>query len=112
MGEKIYAKIGQVLEANLYIFPKKVTLIKAKLCFNIKKSLKPDVHIGIKKEGNTWIDFRYEKIHMFCFSCGIIGHNEEFSPKDNMKNLDPNITNPFGPWLRSIEFGKRIKDET
>lgn len=56
------------------------------------------------------MNFRYEKLHTFCFNYGNVGHNEEFCLKENTKLNYPKGKNPFGRWLRSFEYGKRIKD--
>ncbi|KAI5402486.1 hypothetical protein KIW84_050199 [Lathyrus oleraceus] len=82
------------------------TKISAKLV----KPLKPWLHLGNPKEGTNWVNFRYEKLHTFCFNYGNVGHNEEFCLKENTKLNYPKGKNPFGRWLRSFEYGKRIKD--
>ncbi|CAL5200025.1 unnamed protein product [Lathyrus oleraceus] len=74
------------------------------------KPLNSRPHLGNPKEGTNWVDFRYEKLPMFYFNYGIVGHIEEFFPKENTKLNDPKGKNPFGLWLRSSEYGKRIKD--
>ncbi|XP_019200065.1 PREDICTED: uncharacterized protein LOC109193664 [Ipomoea nil] len=33
----------------------------------------------IMRDGTwTWINFKYERLHMFCFFCGIMGHTDKF----------------------------------
>jgi len=47
---------------------------------------------------------------MFCFGCGLIGHNVE-----NCRNSPLPIeggTNPKGAWLRSRSYGRRIHERT
>lgn len=54
-----------------------------------------------KKEGTMWIDLIFENIPMLCFDYEIIGHNEEFCVLESLRNPDPHIKHPFGPWFRS-----------
>lgn len=49
---------------------------------------------------------------MFCFSCGIMGHNEEFCPTEIQKKLNPEFQSPFGSWIRSTGFRRNLKEPT
>ncbi|MCH81132.1 F-box/FBD/LRR-repeat protein [Trifolium medium] len=69
------------------------------------------MHIGNKRDGVNWIDFRYEKLPMFCFHCGIIRHNEANCPHHEIKFREEDDINPLGPWLRSSLSGKSILDQ-
>ena len=66
------------------------------------------MYLGGVKDGTTWVDFKYEKIHLFCFNCGIIGHSKDLCTQARKKSLEPNAKQSFGPWIRSIEFRKKI----
>ncbi|KAK6164465.1 hypothetical protein DH2020_001329 [Rehmannia glutinosa] len=50
----------------------------------------------LKRNGlpDVWIDFKYEKLGVFCYKCGLIGNNYRTCkfPSGNAK---------FGPWLRA-----------
>jgi hypothetical protein len=62
--------------------------------------------IGNDNDGITWVDFHFENLPMFCFGCGLVGHNI-----DNCKNHHLPFeggTNPGGAWLRSKNYGRRI----
>ena len=28
-----------------------------------------------------WIEFKYERLNIFCFICGLLGHTEKLCPK-------------------------------
>lgn len=52
------------------------------------------MYIGNNNDGISWIDFRYENLPMFCFGCGLVGHNI-----DNCRNTQLPFeggTNPRG----------------
>lgn len=56
----------------------------------------------IKKAGGnwSWIEFKYERLPTFCFTCGLLGHGERFCPK-LFEGLDSEAEKPYGPWLRA-----------
>jgi hypothetical protein len=65
--------------------------------------------IGNPKDGINWVDFRYENLPMFCFNCGLVGHNED-NCEAPAQLIPEGGTNPRGPWLRSNIYGKRVHD--
>jgi hypothetical protein len=46
---------------------------------------------------------------MFCFNCGLVGHNEDKCEIPTHILLEGG-TNPRGPWLRSNIYGKKVHD--
>jgi hypothetical protein len=52
-------------------------IIKIKVGINIEDPIHHGMFIGNTRDGINWVDFKYENLPMFCFSCGLIGHNEE-----------------------------------
>lgn len=111
MRTKIRTKLGTVLESEMYSYHNRVTLIKVKILNDIKQPIKPGMHICNVKDDQTRVDFKLERRLMFCSNCHIIVHSEDYCPKENQKSLGPNIKNPYGPWLISKEYGKRIMDQ-
>jgi len=102
------AQIGSVMDVGMYEFPENAKAVKVKILFNIKDPIRAGMFIGNDRDGITWIDFRYEGFPMFCFGCGIVGHNIENcrSPPIPFEGG----TNPRGSWLRSKTYGRRIVD--
>lgn len=47
------AKLGEVLESQLFMYPRKVTIIKVKVLLDATKYLKPSMHIGNVKDGTS-----------------------------------------------------------
>lgn len=62
--------------------------------------------IGNDEDGINWVDFRFENFPMFCFGCGLIGHNMESCRNPPIPIIGG--TNPRGAWLRSRNYGHRI----
>jgi len=94
MGREIGSQLGIVLDVELYEFPENVKTMKVKVLYNITHPIRAGMYIGNAYDGITWIDFRHENSPMFCFGCGLVGHNI-----DNCRN--PHLpfkggTNPRG----------------
>lgn len=53
-----------------------------------------------KKDGSFfWITFKYERLHTFCYFCGILGHSMQFCRKlYGVKTISDEP--PYGAWLR------------
>jgi hypothetical protein len=66
--------------------------------------------IGNTRDGINWVDFRYENLPMFCFSCGLVGHSEDKCENHALPLTEEGV-NPRGPWLRSNIYGRRVNDK-
>ncbi|MCH92169.1 DUF4283 domain protein, partial [Trifolium medium] len=110
MGKHLGSQLGKVEDAALYDYPQQARIVKIKVLLNIEEPIRPGMFIGNPKDGITWVDFRYENMPMFCFDCGLVGHNEDncISPTQAQPE---GYVNPRGPWLRSNIYGKRVNDK-
>ncbi|KAJ1399474.1 Zinc knuckle CX2CX4HX4C [Sesbania bispinosa] len=81
MGMKIGACLGEVMQAEFFETREKGSFIKILVQVDITKPLKSCVNVGSRKDGINWIDFHYERLPQVCYSCGIVGHDEEFCSK-------------------------------
>ena len=106
MGQEMGSQLGKVMDVGIYEFPEKSKIVKVKVLININHPIRAGMFIGNDNNGINWVDFRFENLPMFCFECGLIGHNLE-----NYKNPPIPIvggTNPRGAWLRSRNYGHMI----
>lgn len=71
-----------------------------RVTIDITKPLKTGFFLPIEKNVVTWIQFWYEKLNDFCYSCGRLGHGHKNcnQSEDTKGVLDPRKA--YGPWLR------------
>lgn len=107
MGESLGALMGKVVASELYEYPGKNVIVKIRVELNVNNPLSTGIHVGNPIDGNTWVDFRYENLPLFCFQCGLIGHGEKLCQNPPLNRGD---AAPLGPWMRSSQYGRRIMD--
>jgi hypothetical protein len=96
MGKHLGAQLGIVEEAAIYDFPDKARIVKIRVQLDITEPIRPGIFIGNTKDEIKWVDFRYENLSMFCFLCGLIGHNEN-TYSNQPQTLEEGEVNPRGP---------------
>ena len=116
MGRKIGLCLGVVKEVAVYdMGVGNGTVLKVLVRVNINKPLRKGVNAGSKKDGVSWVDFRYEQLPQFCYQCGIVGHGESFC-RTKEEGASQNQDLPFRPCLqgqlggRKVAFGDRKDD--
>ncbi|KAJ1389195.1 Zinc knuckle CX2CX4HX4C [Sesbania bispinosa] len=107
MGIKIGACMGEVLESESFEIKEKGSFIKVLVKFDTRKPLKPGINVGSRMDGISWVDFRYERLPRFCYSCGLVGH-EESGCNSPHKQEDNQEESMLGPWLRASQFRRKI----
>lgn len=106
MGQEMGSQLGKVLDVGIYEFPEKAKIVKIKVLIDINLPIRAGMYIGNDDDGINWVDFRFENLPMFCFGCGLIGHNVEHCRNQPIP-LEGGI-NPRGAWLRTKNYGRRV----
>ncbi|KAJ1390239.1 Zinc knuckle CX2CX4HX4C [Sesbania bispinosa] len=103
METKIGACMGEVRDSEVFEIKEKGFFVKVLIKFDTTKPLKAGINVGSRDDGVSWVDFRYEKLPQFCYSCGLVG---------SLKKQNENQEEPaLGPWLRASQFGRRIQSQ-
>ncbi|GMI84040.1 hypothetical protein HRI_002073300 [Hibiscus trionum] len=72
--------------------------VSIRVALRVEDPLKHGLILNRKKASPLEINFKYERLPLFCFKCGRIGHNE----KDCWFDVSLfKTTGRYGPWLRA-----------
>ncbi|KAJ1381460.1 Zinc knuckle CX2CX4HX4C [Sesbania bispinosa] len=109
MGFEIGACMGEVMESDIFETKEQGTFIKVLVLFYATKPLKSGISVASRTNGVSWVDFVYERLPQFCYSCGVIGHDEDgCNRRKYVENVVDNDAVSFGPWMRSSQMGRKI----
>ncbi|KAJ1381881.1 Zinc knuckle CX2CX4HX4C [Sesbania bispinosa] len=109
MGRKLGACMGEVTSSGIFEVKERGSFIKLQVVIDCTKPLKPRIHAGSCRDGVFWVEFQYEKLPQFCYSCRLIGHSEEYcvtTEKDEEDKEDNKSS--LGPWMRTPHPGRRL----
>lgn len=106
MSERVVKEVGQYIGCFVESDPKKITgvwrdYLKVRITVNIEKPLKRRIKL-IKNGSNWfWVNFKYERVPIFCFICGIVGHSEKYCEK--LFDEPERIEKPYGLFMCAQE---------
>lgn len=74
--------------------------IRIRVKMDINKPLKR--RMKLKREGGewSWLNFKYERLSMFCFVCGLLGHSDR-DCEVVYANSEKTVERAYGVWLRA-----------
>lgn len=76
-ARRLCTNLGEVLEV---IPPKCETpqvYIRVRVQIDIQESLIQGVHLRVRNGTRQWIAFSYERLPVYCYVCGLVGHMEK-----------------------------------
>ncbi|KAH9684395.1 reverse transcriptase domain-containing protein [Citrus sinensis] len=74
--------------------------MRLRVSIDVRKPL--ERRMRMKRAGGEWIwvDFKFERLNIFCFICGLLGHIERNCPS-LYEDVDGQVTKPYGPWMKA-----------
>ncbi|XP_031090963.1 uncharacterized protein LOC115995955 [Ipomoea triloba] len=67
---------------------------------NVLTPLKRRMKLNRRDGTSQWVTFKYERLSIFCFCCGLLGHSDKFCRMVYEKGISPDNF-PYGAWLRA-----------
>ncbi|XP_050212808.1 uncharacterized protein LOC126664459 [Mercurialis annua] len=106
MSEAIVCTIGNYIGSFVLLDPNNFTGVWRSFCrirvtIDVRKPLKQGMKL--KQQGGDWmwVDFKYERLPIFCFLCGKLGHMDKFCEKRYEEGHEDHVR-PYGIWLKAV----------
>jgi len=95
LGEVIEVKIGTKGNSNYKVG-------KARVKLNLEMPLKTGVLLNLERK-RLWIEFKYERLPHYCYTCGKISHYVTFCSEIpyEQTGLAANLPGRYGHWLKA-----------
>lgn len=76
------------------------TFYRIRVTIPVGRPLRRGMKLIKRDKSTTWVTFKYERLHTYCFFCGLLGHSYKFYVKarDSPLTVDQYV---FGPELRA-----------
>ncbi|XP_019160868.1 PREDICTED: uncharacterized protein LOC109157414 [Ipomoea nil] len=98
--ERIGDYVGVFLRYDERNFERQWTsFYRVRVTHDVSNPLKRRMKMILRDGSWTWINFKYERLHMFCFFCGRMGHTDKFCLQARRSLLRPEQY-PFGVSMR------------
>ena len=100
IGKEIGSKIGNVLEVDKRaIQADQAKFLRIRVEMQLDKPLwRGRGYVKNDEGGRIWVDFRYERLPIFCYICGILGHDEKHCQASSLEQLSGR---QYGEWLKA-----------
>ncbi|KAF3952870.1 hypothetical protein CMV_021626 [Castanea mollissima] len=99
IGKNIGSKIGRVLEVDKRAMQAgQAKFLRIRVEVPIDKPLRRGGYVKNEEGGRYWVDFRYERLPVFCYICGVLGHDEKHCP---LKPMEQYAERQYGEWLKA-----------
>ncbi|KAL2929019.1 Heat shock 70 kDa protein cognate 5 [Bienertia sinuspersici] len=88
--------------------------MRLKVLIDVKKPLRRGVKIVTKQNSTKWVDIKYERLGVFCYFYGRLGHvDRDCAQFTEEEGLNKEVIYKYGPWLRAppLKRSKMPKEE-
>lgn len=100
-AEAVGTHLGSFVKADISKFDGSWSaFIRVRAGIDVTKPLKKGVRIRISPSQSFWLEYKYERLPTYCFTCGKIGHAQKHCPKQFEDDYVEG-ENMYGPELRA-----------
>ncbi|XP_058211610.1 uncharacterized protein At4g02000-like [Rhododendron vialii] len=102
VGTKISKSMGEFLEIDMPVSGhREGCLMRILVSIDITVPVRRGMKLKLDDGQPFWVEFRYEKLPMFCCYCGFIGHEQKSCIKQtkDMENGIFVVDSQYGNWL-------------
>ncbi|VFR00567.1 unnamed protein product [Cuscuta campestris] len=104
-SDSVLAQIGNFIGSFLKCDDRQVSVpwrafYRIRVSIPIAKPLKHRMKFIKRDSSWTWVNFKYERLHTFCFFCGLMGHSHKICLRAREATI-PVDQYPYGPNLRA-----------
>ncbi|XP_019158007.1 PREDICTED: uncharacterized protein LOC109154735 [Ipomoea nil] len=104
-SQDFITKIGDHVGAFMSMDPNKFggswrSYFRIRIMLDVNLPLKRMMKLLRRDNTSQWITFRYERLNLFYFCCGILGHTKKFCKKIYEEGIEPEAF-PFGAWMKA-----------
>lgn len=105
MSEKIAGLIGNHVRSYIFSDPNNLlggwrSFLHIRVSIDVRFPLKRKMKMKKKDGSYFWVYVKYERLHTFCYFCGILGHAVQFCRKIYEIKTPPEEL-PYGAWHRA-----------
>lgn len=80
--------------------------IRIRVKIDVTQPIKQGTYLRLRGGSRKWVAFTYERMPMFCYLCGMVGHMEKWcTTRYSEEFVDPGSNFPYGEWLKAAAVG-------
>ncbi|KAK9272680.1 hypothetical protein L1049_003057 [Liquidambar formosana] len=104
VGEEIGQRIGELIEVDgRESNEEQGKFLRVRVNVPIAKPLRRGGRILLHNGERVWVDFKYEKLPLFCYYCGKVGHDEKACYNKFQDNQMGQLKEAqYGSWLKAV----------
>lgn len=111
VARRLCANLGEVVEVIPTSKAGPQAFMRVRVRLNILEPFLRGVHLRLGNGMRQWIAFSYERMPVYCYLCGLVGHLEKkCTLRFGEGFVDPGISFPYGEWLKAPSPGSRFSE--
>ena len=80
------------------------SFMRIRVMIDISNPLCRGRKVRLGESSQFWVDFKYERMPIFCYLCGLVTHDENDCLVGLRRTKRMNVVDkPYGPWLRATQ---------